>query len=236
MVDVHAESRPDASEGCTVRRWLACETRGSRVAQGKARRCSSSPSLRHRHIPYQDSPCRLPVRATCLFFFDCALLSDHHYPTLCETQHTTPRQPPTTSCQSPLAPYLTQVYSTPAQAWRQPTTAKRHCNRPCRRPREREQLGLHQRQPGLDYTTVWARRPSIPHCIQARRSSSLTTTSHRTWRKCHSTMARRRWQPRIVLRTPSQALCPPDESTLEDRVAVYHGSRQRRRNNISRML
>jgi hypothetical protein len=35
----YAEMRPDASEGCTVERWLACESglkRGSRVAQGKA--------------------------------------------------------------------------------------------------------------------------------------------------------------------------------------------------------
>jgi hypothetical protein len=36
----YAEMRPDASEGCTVEGWLACESglkRGSRVAQGKAR-------------------------------------------------------------------------------------------------------------------------------------------------------------------------------------------------------
>jgi hypothetical protein len=32
----YAEMRPDASEGCTVRRWLGLK-RGSRVAQGKAR-------------------------------------------------------------------------------------------------------------------------------------------------------------------------------------------------------
>jgi hypothetical protein len=50
----YAEMRPDASEGCTVEGWLACESglkRGSRVAQGKARQAV------------------VPLAATRLFFF-----------------------------------------------------------------------------------------------------------------------------------------------------------------------
>lgn len=200
----------------TSGRRLACSSGLKRV------RCKARPSPRLR--------CREPsllvfaVLYTLLPLLYTPLAQLHFHPP-CETQHTTPSQRPPARAHANRHTRL--ICSTP------PRARQRHRNRrrPCRRVAA---AGLHPAPASsrlyhcLGPAPISHRPPAI--------APSHTTHSHRTWRNCRSRMARRRWLPRICPRTPSQALCPLDESTMEmDKMAVCHGSRQRRCPTTSRM-
>lgn len=170
--------------------------------------------------PRLESPsrCRLSV---CLSAVPLSVPLTHRHCccTRLETQHTTTL--PTRRPRHIRRLSVPLFHSSRLRTEREPTRARTSSQRLRRQPPPLA-LGRPRTAPLLLGRCACIASPSSDHPL------SNHTHSHRPWRKCHSTMARRRWPPRTSLHTPSQAFCLATEDIGREEQVAYHGNRRRR--------